>query len=94
MPISSIFQSIFHLPFVGVLVADAIASVALLGGTQERFCPQPAPAEPTRIERYMERRGELGFRADRPYVRGSFATAPGTRAPCAGAPASRTTSAP
>jgi hypothetical protein len=59
------------LPFVGVLLADAIASVALLFGTQEakRFCPQPLPREPTRIERYMEDRRQFGFRSDRAFVR-------------------------
>jgi hypothetical protein len=68
------------LPFVGVVLADAIASMALLGGSQaqERFCPQPRPPEPTRIERYIEARRTFGFRSDRAYVRklvrrGSFA---------------------
>src|SRR3712207_545842 len=70
MPISSIFQSM-ALPFVGVVLADAIASMAVLGGSpaQERFCPQPLPPEPTRIERFMEQRREFGFRSDEAYVR-------------------------
>jgi hypothetical protein len=59
------------LPFVGFLLADAIASIGLLVGTQaqERFCPQPLPPEPTRIEQYMEGRRTFGFRSDRAYVR-------------------------
>lgn len=53
------------------MLADAIASLALVGGPQEaeRFCPQPRPPEPTRIERYMEARSTFGFRSDRAYVR-------------------------
>jgi hypothetical protein len=54
-----------------MLASAVIASVALLGGSEEteRFCPQPLPPEPTRIERYMEDRRRFGFRSDRAYVR-------------------------
>jgi hypothetical protein len=54
-----------------MLASAVIASLALLGGTQEaeRFCPQPIRPEPTRIERYMAARRTFGFRSDRAYVR-------------------------
>jgi hypothetical protein len=60
------------LPFVGLTLADAIASVALMaGGAQEpeRFCPQPQVERQSRIEHYMEQRRSFGFRSDRAYVR-------------------------
>lgn len=44
-----------------------MAAVALAGG--ERFCPQPVPSPPSRIEQYMADRREFGFRADRAYVK-------------------------
>ena len=42
----------------------------MAGGGQEpeRFCPQPLPPEPTRIESYMEQRRAFGFRSDKAYV--------------------------
>jgi hypothetical protein len=43
----------------------------MAGGGQEpeRFCPQPLPPEPTRIESYMEQRRAFGFRSDKAHVR-------------------------
>lgn len=48
-----------------------LASVALIGGAQQpaRFCPQPVPEPPSRIERYMDARRGFGFRSDGAYVR-------------------------
>jgi hypothetical protein len=48
-----------------------LASVALIGGAQqpERFCPQPVPEPPSRIERYIDARRGFGFRSDAAYVR-------------------------
>ena len=44
-----------------------MAAMSLAGG--DRFCPQPMPEPPSRIEQYMADRREFGFRADRAYVR-------------------------
>lgn len=49
-----------------------MASVAVAGGeeqTPERFCPQPAPPRPTRVEQYMADRRRFGFRSDKAYVK-------------------------